>query len=56
MTGHMSRQAGRLYEVPCLLAAVMLVLAIVIPSLLGAKPTHPGDVAPETTATTTSGS
>ena len=54
--GPKSRQAGRLYEGYCLVTLLLMALAIVIPKILGARHAPPPDVAPETTAATTSGS
>ncbi len=55
-SGRGARQAGRLYEGYCLLTALMIALAVVIPRIFHARPSTPPDVAPETTAATTSGS
>ncbi len=56
MTRRTSRTGKAKVELQIFIAAILLVLAIAIPRLFPSKPPPPADVAPETTAATTSGS
>jgi hypothetical protein len=52
-----NRQAGRLYEVPCLIVIVLMGLALIVPPIVQHFQAHPGsEAAPVGSAAVGSGS